>query len=211
MAIKTIDLLKAGADSIVDVVKDNGSTDATRTQGDRLQQLLVDMVDSLNNNIADTPLDISGIDDNYIIVYDLGAEEFVVVELTSASLSDAATIVHSDEVAERSAQEYFTPNALIDAPNISWDLDDYQNASVVITDNRTLGNPTNINAGGRYLIDVVQDAGGGNTLSFDTAYKFSGGFPVSINTTGDIHNILEFYSPDGVNMVLIKSTVNVAL
>ena len=64
---------------------------------------------------------------------------------------------------------------LTDAASITWDLSTQQTATVTLTDNRALANPTNQVAGATYVIIVKQDGTGSRTLSYGTDYKFPGG------------------------------------
>ena len=93
----------------------------------------------------------------------------------------------------------FNATTLTDAANISWDLESNQVCSVTLTDNRTLDNPTNMKDGATYILRVIQDAGGTNTLAYGSAYKWAGGTAPVITATGDAIDILTFVS-DGTNM-----------
>mgnify|MGYP000865916295 FL=1 len=64
---------------------------------------------------------------------------------------------------------------LTDQANIAWDMSAAPNAVVTLGDNRTLDAPTGEVAGMRGYLRVIQDGTGGRTLTWASAYKFSGG------------------------------------
>lgn len=97
------------------------------------------------------------------------------------------------------AAQGFAETTLTDAATISWDLSANQVAKVTLTDNRTLGAPTNQVAGKTYILRVIQDGGGGNTLAYHSTYKFPGGIAPTLSTGGGDIDILTFVS-DGTNM-----------
>jgi hypothetical protein len=72
-------------------------------------------------------------------------------------------------------QQVVAMATLTDAASITWDLSTQQTATVTLTDNRALANPTNQVAGATYVIIVKQDGTGSRTLSYGTDYKFPGG------------------------------------
>ncbi len=84
---------------------------------------------------------------------------------------------------------------LIDEATISWDVRAKPRATVTLADNRTLDTPTNMEAGGFYMLRVVQDATGSRTLDFNPIYYT----PASINLEANAVTVLYFYS-DGSNM-----------
>lgn len=81
---------------------------------------------------------------------------------------------------------------LTDAATIAIDLGTTNNFRVVLTDNRTLGVPTNIVAGQGGVITVYQDAGGTNTLAFAWVYEFPGGTAPTLTTTGTAKDVLAY-------------------
>lgn len=97
---------------------------------------------------------------------------------------------------------------LTDASTISIDLS-YQNLKVTLGGNRTLGVPTNVVD--KYqtgTIDVMQDATGSRTLSFEWCYEFSYGFAPVLQTTKYRRDILAYkvnYYKTGTFTVTIAS------
>ena len=65
-----------------------------------------------------------------------------------------------------------TLQTLTDAANISWNMDLGDDAKVTLAANRTLNAPSNEVVGQYGYLDVIQDATGGRTLTWNAAYKF---------------------------------------
>lgn len=96
-------------------------------------------------------------------------------------------------------QKTFTEATLTDAANIAWNLNTAQAAKVTLAGNRTLDNPTNMKAGGTYILRVIQDGAGSRTLAYGAAYKWPGGTAPTLSTGGGAVDILTFLS-DGTSM-----------
>lgn len=92
------------------------------------------------------------------------------------------------------AQQYFGEAALTDGATINWNLNTQQVAGVTIAGNRTIANPTNMQAGSTYRLRVTQDATGGRTLTWGTAYKWlnNGGNPPTLSTTAGVSDFIDF-------------------
>lgn len=101
-------------------------------------------------------------------------------------------------------QQYFGEATLTDAVNIVWVLDDAQTAKVTLQGNRTLDNPTTMQAGGTYLLRIIQDATGGRTLAYGTAYKFPNGLAPTLTTPANAVDLLSCVS-DGTSMFCIAT------
>lgn len=97
------------------------------------------------------------------------------------------------------AQQNFSAAALTDAASISWNLNTQQVASVTLGGNRTLANPANLVNGGSYALIVKQDATGGRTLTYGSAFKWLGGATPALSTSPNATDVLVFIS-DGVNL-----------
>ena len=76
-----------------------------------------------------------------------------------------------------------TISALTDGATITPDFDTSQNFSVTLGGNRTLANPTNIDAGQTGSIFVTQDGTGSRTLAFGNKWAFAGGTAPTLTTT----------------------------
>lgn len=103
-------------------------------------------------------------------------------------------------VNEYTAQQYVDLTTLTDAATISWDLNSNQVAQITLGGNRTLGAPTNQNAGATYVLIVKQPAGANYTLGFNSVYKFAGGTAPTITASNGAIDVLTFIS-DGTNML----------
>lgn len=84
------------------------------------------------------------------------------------------------------------PVALTDGATIAPDLNAGRVFSVTLAGNRTLTNPTNQVAGQGGMIIVSQDATGSRTLSYGTAYDFSGGAP-TLTTAASGKDVISYY------------------
>tara|TARA_Y100000361_G_scaffold101984_1_gene91786 strand:- start:518 stop:1330 length:813 start_codon:yes stop_codon:yes gene_type:complete len=71
---------------------------------------------------------------------------------------------------------------LSDGANISYDMDDGNNATVTLGGNRTLDNPSNVTVGQSGSIFIVQDGTGSRTLSYGSAYDFASGTAPTLST-----------------------------
>ena len=108
------------------------------------------------------------------------------------------------------AQEYtrchnFNATALtITSGTVSWNLAENQVATLEVTTNSTMDTPTNPQAGATYVLIVTQGTGGNNTLSYSTAYKFSGGDAPVLSTGSAEVDVLSFIS-DGTVLYGVAS------
>ncbi len=71
--------------------------------------------------------------------------------------------------------------------------------SLTLTQNLTISNPTNLVDGGCYVFRISQDATGGRTLTFSSAFKFPGGTDPTITTTANAVDVISAVS-DGTNL-----------
>lgn len=97
------------------------------------------------------------------------------------------------------AQQNFVEATLTDGATINWNMNTQQAAKVTLGGNRTLANPTNLVAGGTYILRVIQDGTGSRTLGFGTAYKWANGIAPTLSTAAGAVDLLSFYS-DGTNL-----------
>ena len=101
----------------------------------------------------------------------------------------------------------FSMLTLVDAATITWDLSQGQVAQVTLGGNRTLGLPTNITAGGTYMLYVIQDGTGNRTLSMSN-FKQPTGVAYVPSTGAGQYDVLTFASKDGVTLDLIGYNKN---
>lgn len=76
----------------------------------------------------------------------------------------------------------------------NWDVDDAQTAKVIITGVDVMAAPTNIRAGGTYILRVIQDGSGDRTLTWNAAYKFTDSVAPTLASNPDENTIISFYS-----------------
>jgi len=110
-------------------------------------------------------------------------------------------------VARTDTQQTFTKaqgsaiSALADGANISVDASLSNSFSLTISGSTgQLDNPTNLVAGFTYIFRITQSGGGGDTLSFGTAYKFEGGTAPTITATASAVDLITGFCPDGANL-----------
>jgi len=96
-------------------------------------------------------------------------------------------------------QAWSETNTLTDAVTIATDCDLGNVHQVTLTDNRTLGAPTNLKGGATYIWVISQDVGGTNTLAYNAVFKFPGGTAPVLSTAGSAVDILSGWS-DGTNV-----------
>lgn len=104
--------------------------------------------------------------------------------LATAALTDANNVFSKGQ---RGSIKTLTDGATI-TPNMN-DANDYK---VTLGGNRTLANPTNLTAGQKGLIFVVQDGTGGRTLSYGTYWKFEGGTAPTLSTAAGAIDVLAY-------------------
>ena len=144
--------------------------------------------------------------------------DFVIDTVACSNVSDAVQKINAitntigvvdilNTEREYAKQQYFGEKSLTDAVNIDWDLSVEQNATVILTGNRTLNAPTNMKAGGRYVLKIVQDGVGSRTLTFNSAYYFEGGTDPTLSIGVNAIDVFEFYS-DGARMLCVGGYLN---
>lgn len=99
-----------------------------------------------------------------------------------------------------SPQVYSTVQALTPGTTVAWNAALGANATLSPVQSFTLSNPTNIVAGGNYMITITQDAAGSRVITYGTAYKFPGGTKFILSTAANAVDTLSCYSPDATNM-----------
>jgi hypothetical protein len=100
---------------------------------------------------------------------------------------------------EWTRQQNFDEAAITSTSNATaWNTNNQTNAIHTLTENTTISAPTNIKAGGVYVLRVVQ-AAGVYTLAFNSVFKWgTADTPTAPAASGDVV-IFSFYS-DGTNM-----------
>ena len=114
------------------------------------------------------------------------------------TISTGSATVGTRVAVLNTAQQYsrahnFAATALtITSGTVPWDLSQNQVATLNVTTNSTMNTPTNPQAGCTYVMIVTQGTGGNNTLSFSTAYKFTGGVAPVLSTGSAQVDVLSF-------------------
>jgi hypothetical protein len=131
--------------------------------------------------------------------------------VTGAMIVDGT--ITSSEISTSSAFDfpvsaYFGEETLTDGATIDWNLQTQQVSKVTLAGNRTLNAPTNQNAGGFYSLLIVQDGTGSRTLSFNSAYKFTGATAPTLTTTASAKDLIVFRS-DGTNLLEVGRSLNI--
>ena len=75
-----------------------------------------------------------------------------------------------------------TVQTLTDAATVTSDFDVGQNFTLTLAGNRTLGAPSNVDAGQVGSIFIIQDGTGSRTLAYNTIWKFAGGTAPTLST-----------------------------
>jgi hypothetical protein len=87
---------------------------------------------------------------------------------------------------------YNADATLTDGATITWDVGSSPVAKVTLGDNRTLSAPTNSAAGQFISIAVIQDGTGSRTLTWNSAYEFTGDVAPTLTTTANKADIFVF-------------------
>jgi hypothetical protein len=98
-----------------------------------------------------------------------------------------------------SAQQYFGASTLTDGATISWAVGAAQVATVTIAGNRTFGAPTGLVSGAFYSLNVIQDATGSRTITWNAVFKWTGGTAPTLSTAASAKDFFVFRS-DGTNL-----------
>ena len=131
------------------------------------------------------------------------------VTITGLSTSATGTVLTlSDSNILFAKKGYFAEQTLTDGATIDWNLSTQQVAKVTLAGNRTLNAPTNQQAGAFYSLAIIQDGTGSRTLTFNSAYKFTGALAPTLTTTASAKDIIIFKS-DGTNLLEVGRSLNI--
>ena len=100
--------------------------------------------------------------------------------------------------------------ALTDGATIAVNADTTDEGKVTIAGNRTISNPTGTPAAGQQLIlRIKQDATGSRTITWGSAYRFSGGTAPTLTTTASKTDYLGFiYNSDDTKWDCVATRLN---
>ena len=131
------------------------------------------------------------------------------VSITGLSTSATGTVLTlSDSNILFAKKGYFAEQTLTDGATIDWNLSTEQVAKVTLAGNRTLNAPSNQQAGAFYSLAIIQDGTGSRTLTFNSAYKFTGATAPTLTTTASAKDIIIFKS-DGTNLLEVGRSLNI--
>jgi hypothetical protein len=110
------------------------------------------------------------------------------------------TAVAINALGQSAMLQGYSPNiTLTDAATIAWDTSLGQVATFTfVSSNRTMGAPTNLVNGAFYALAVIQNAGG-NTLTWNSVFKWTGGAAPTLSTGAAAKDYFVFRS-DGTNL-----------
>ena len=133
------------------------------------------------------------------------------VSITGLSTSATGTVLTlSDSNILFAKKGYFAEQTLsIDSSdNVAWNLSTQQVAKLTLTGNVTLSAPSNQQAGAFYSLALIQDGTGSRTVTFNSAYKFTGATAPTLTTTASAKDIIIFKS-DGTNLLEVGRSLNI--
>ena len=97
------------------------------------------------------------------------------------------------------AQSNILAQTLSFASPITWNIASGQIATVTLTANTTISNPTNLKIG-YYMLNVLQDATGSRFItSWGSVYKWPAAIAPTLTTTANSRDVMSFFS-DGTNL-----------
>lgn len=114
---------------------------------------------------------------------------------SSASLAVANTFSAMNTFSgpiSATANAYMAIDTLTDAATIAVDMSLGNNFSVTLGGSRTLGNPTNLNAGQSGIIFITQDATGSRTLAYSSYWDFPNSTAPTLTTTANAIDVLVY-------------------
>jgi hypothetical protein len=107
------------------------------------------------------------------------------------------------------AQQYFGTSTLTDGATISWAVASAQVAQVTLGGNRTFGAPTGMVNGAFYALNVIQDATGSRTVTWNALFKWASGTAPTLSTAASAKDFFTFRS-DGTNLYEVGRSLGVA-
>lgn len=93
----------------------------------------------------------------------------------------------------------YLTQTLTDQATIAWDMSLGGFATVTLAGSRTLAAPSNLQAGRRYWLLVVQGGSGSYTITWNAVFKWAGASAPTLSTTVGYKDLIEFTS-DGTSL-----------
>lgn len=118
----------------------------------------------------------------------------------SVSFATAAEIRTGTEAAKAVAPDQLvasaTPQTLTDGATINWDMASGYNAKVTLGGARTIAAPTNPKVGLTYVLEVIQDGGGGRTATWNSCFKWGAAGTPTLSTAAGKRDLVTLYCYD---------------
>lgn len=91
---------------------------------------------------------------------------------------------------------------LTDAATIAVDMSAGNNFVVTLTDNRTMGNPSNTKVGQEGRIIINQDSGGSRTLTWSSNWEFAAGAAPTLTATASAKDIVTYFVQSATSIIV---------
>lgn len=138
------------------------------------------------------------------------SEAAAAASAAAAALSAASINIGLGTINGWTAQQYVVEAAITSSSNsVAWNLNTAQHAVHTMTENTTIAAPSNMKAGGTYVLRIVQGSGP-YTLAWNAIFDWGEqAAPDAPSADGDVL-ICSFYSDDGTNMYAGKFNLSEA-
>jgi len=148
---------------------------------------------SLSADLTYTLPSADGTSGQFLSTNGSGVLSFASGGVTGVSTSATGTVLTlSDSNVLFGKGGYFAEATLTDGATVTWNASTQQVAKLTLGGNRTLSAPTNGVTGQFISIAVIQDSTGSRTLTWNSAYVFTGGTAPTLTTTVSKADIFVF-------------------
>ena len=139
---------------------------------------------SLSADLTYTLPSADGTSGQFLSTNGSGVLSFATASVTGISTTATGTVLTlSDSNILFGKGGYFAEQTLTDGATITWNASTQQVAKVTLGGNRTLSAPSNGVTGQFISLAVIQDSTGSRTLTWNSAYVFTGGTAPTLTTT----------------------------
>jgi hypothetical protein len=189
--VDVTDITAAGTVTAEEVVLDDGDSGVREPAADVLE-LFTDNTGRLRLNASNEMYPVA--DDTLA----LGTAALAFSELHTQLINDNGSVLNFVGPALSTVGFQGLAQALsISTGNVAWNLGTKPIATLSLTENVTILEPTNMRSGGVYLLRLTQDATGGRTVSWESTnskFLWSGGSAPEINADANKTTTIVFYS-----------------
>ena len=148
---------------------------------------------SLSADLTYTLPSADGTSGQFLSTNGSGVLSFASGGVTGVSTSATGTVLTlSDSNVLFGKGGYFAEQTLTDGATVTWNASTQQVAKLTLGGNRTLSAPTNGVTGQFISIAVIQDGTGSRTLTWNSAYVFTGGTAPTLTTTASKADVFVF-------------------